>query len=189
MKIFSNFDTRLRQKTFKEYQEKYGIDNVLCFGRSKIYQVYKVIFPFFSLALVTALGLFFFYSRLAGDYFSYIVVALLIMDIVFLFPVAEKYIDYKMDFIIVIPNAIMMYDQWGIFKRDVITISSQSIKAITIKKSGFVYSLFDNGDIVILTEWDSERNGEITFRRIPGPEERRDQIVKVIGMEDHKPED
>lgn len=189
MKIFSNFDTRLRQKTFEEYQQKYGIDNVICFWRSKVYRIYKIILPFLFLTIITALILFFFYSRLAGDYFSYIVVAVLIMDIVFLFPVTSKYIDYKMDFIIVIPNAIMMYDQWGIFKRNVITISVQSIKAISIKKSGFMYSLFDNGDIVILTEWDAEHNGEIKFRRIPDPEKERDHIVKLIGMEDPKPED
>jgi len=48
---------------------------------------------------------------LGGDYFGYIVTAILIIDIVFFFPVIGKIIDYKMDFIIVIPHAIMMYDQ------------------------------------------------------------------------------
>ena len=185
MQIFSNFDTKLRQKTLEEYQEKYGIDNVLCFWRSSLYQIYKVIFPFLVVVLFTSLGLVFFYHRLGGDYFSYIVTAILIIDVVFFFPVVGKYIDYKMDFILVIPNAIMMYDQSGIFKRDVITIGAQSIKAISIKKSGFLYSVFDNGDIIILTEGDTERNGEIIFRRIPSPEVRRNQIVKIIGMEDH----
>lgn len=102
----------------------------------------------------------------------------------FVGPVVGKYIDYKMDFIIVIPHAIMMYEQWGVLKRNVVTISVQSIKAISIKKSGLLYSIFDNGDIIILTEGDSERNGEIRLRRIPRPEKRRNQIVHVIGMEE-----
>jgi hypothetical protein len=59
----------------------------------------------------TLFALIFFYKRLGGDYFSYIVTAILIIDIVFFFPVVGKYLDYKMDFIIVIPHAIMMYDQ------------------------------------------------------------------------------
>ncbi|MFA7298104.1 MAG: PH domain-containing protein [Candidatus Absconditabacterales bacterium] len=184
MKIFSNFDTKLRQKTFEEYQAKYGVENVLCFGRSRLYQIYKIILPFSGALLLTIFGLIFFYRRLGGDYFSYIVTAVLIIDTVFFFPIIGKTIDYKMDFIIVIPHAIMMYDQGGLFKRNVITISVQSIKAISIKKAGLFYSMFDNGDIIILTEGDSEHNGEIKFRRIPRPDKRRDQIVRVIGMEE-----
>jgi hypothetical protein len=65
----------------------------------------------------------------------------------------------------------------------VVTISAQSIKTITIKKSGLFYSMFDNGDIIILTEGDTEHNGEVKFRRIPRPEKRRNQIVKVIGID------
>lgn len=183
MKIFSNFDTDLRQKTFEEYQQNYGVENVLCFWRSKLYRVYKVVFPSVFVVVLTLLGLIFFYRRLDGDYFGYVIIAFLIVDIAFLFPVIGKFIDYWMDFIIAVPNSIMMYDQWGLFKRDVITIGTQSIKSISIKKSWLLYSIFDNGDIIILTEGDTERNGEIKLRRIPRPEKRKNQIVKVIGMD------
>ena len=88
-----------------------------------------------------------------------------------------------MDFIIVIPNAIMLYDQWGVLKRDVSIISAQSVKSISIKKSGLLYSIFDNGDIIILTEGDTEHVGEMILRRIPRPEKRKNQIVKVIGID------
>lgn len=184
MRIFSNFDTALRQTTFIEYQEKYGIDNVICFWRSRLYEFYRVIFPLLGLLLFTIFGFMFFYRRLSGDYSSYIVIVIAIVDIMFLFPIIRKYLDYKMDFIIVIPNAIMMYDQWGLFERDIITISTQSIKAISIIKSGLLYSIFNNGDIVILTEGDSEQRWEIKLRRIPKPDKRKDQMVKIIGMED-----
>jgi len=184
MKIFSNFDTKLREKTFSEYQNTYGIWNVLCFWRSRLYHIVKVALPFTFLLLITLFGLIFFYQRLWGEYFSYILTAILIIDIVFVFPVVGKYIDYKMDFIVVIPNAIMMYEQWWILKRNVMTISVQSIKAISIKKSWLLYSIFDNWDIIILTEWDSEHNWEIRLRWIPRPEKRRNQMVKVIGMEE-----
>lgn len=184
MKIFSNFDTALRQTTFEEYQIKYGIDNVICFWRSKLYEFYRVIFPFLGLLLFTIFGFMFFYRRLSGDYSNYIIIAISVLDIMFLFPIVRKYLDYKMDFIIVIPNAIMMYNQWGLFTRDIITISTQSIKAISIIKSGLLYSIFNNGDIVILTEGDSEQRWEIKLRRIPKPDKRKDQMIKIIGMED-----
>ncbi len=183
MKIFSNFDTKLRQKVFEEYKLQYGPENVLCFWRSKLYHIIKVGIPFTVLLLTNILALIFFYKRLGGDYFSYILISMLIIDVVFLFPILGKYIDYKMDFIIVIPNSIMMYEQGGILKRNVSTISTQSVKSITIKKSWLLYSIFDNGDIIVLTEGDSERNGEIKFRWIPRPEKRRNQIVKVIGLD------
>jgi len=183
MKIFSNFDTKLRQIIFEEYQVQYGVGNVLCFWRSKLYYFIKVAFPFVFLLIANIGVLIFFHKRLWGDYFSYILVSLLIIDIVFLFPIIGKYIDYKMDFIVVIPNSIMMYEQWWILKRNISTISTQSIKSITIKKSGLLYSIFDNGDIIVLTEGDSERNGEIKFRRIPRPDKRRNQIIKLIGID------
>jgi len=88
-----------------------------------------------------------------------------------------------MDFIIVIPNCMMMYEQWWLFRRNVITISSQSIKTISIKKSWLLYSVFDNGDIIILTEWDVEHNGEVRLRWIPRPEKRRNQMVKIIWID------
>ena len=139
--------------------------------------------PLVGLILFTLLVFVFFYQWLDGTYFGYIVTAVIIVDIVFLFPIIGKYIDYKMDFIVVIPNSIMMYDQWGILERDIHTISAQSIKAIDINKSWLLYSLFNNGDILILTEGDPEHDGEIKFRRIPKPEKRKNQIVKIVGID------
>lgn len=183
MKIFSNFDTKLRQNTFEDYQQKYGVENVLCFWRSRLYRWIKFFFNFLIYTTVAVLALVFFYKRLWWDYFWYVVITVIVIYVAAIFPVIGKYIDYKMDFIIVVPNSIMMYEQWWILKRNVSTISTQSIKSIAIKKSGLLYSIFDNGDIIILTEWDTERNGEIKLRWIPRPEKRRNQIVKVVGID------
>jgi hypothetical protein len=120
---------------------------------------------------------------LDGMYLAYIITVFAIIDIVFIFPIIGKYVDYIMDFIVVIPNSIMMYDQWGILKRNIHTISALSIKAISINKAWLLYSLFDNGDILILTEWDTEHDGEIRFRRIPDPEKKKNQIVKIVGID------
>jgi len=183
MRIFSNFDTKMRQKTFTEYQSKYWYENVLCFWRSELYWWLKFFLPFLVYTAIAIFVMLFFYNQLGNAYFSYILISVIIIYLVFFIPLVGKYIDYRMDFIIVIPNAIMMYEQWWILKRNVSTISSQSVKSISIKKSGLLYSIFDNGDIVILTEWDSDRYGEIKFRRIPRPEKRKNQIVKVIGID------
>jgi len=183
MKIFSNFDTKLRQTKFAEYQKEYGVDNVLCFGRSKLYRYLKVSLRMLLLIIVSLFLLIFFPNRIGAGSFVWVLIVVLILDIVALFPIIRKYIDYKLDFIIVIPSCILMYDQGWLFKRDVITISAQSIKTISIKKEKFLYSVFDNGDIVILTEWDSHGDGEVTLRWIPKPEKRRNEVSRVIWLD------
>lgn len=183
MRIFSNFDTRLRQRIYEEYQSNYGIDNVLCFWRSTLYLYYRILIPLTFLVLATVFWLLFFYHRLDGTYLNYIIIIFVIIDIVFIFPIVGKYVDYIMDFIVVIPSSIMMYDQWGILKRNIHTISALSIKAISISKSWLLYSLFDNWDILILTEGDTEHDGEIRFRWIPDPEKKKNQIVKIVGID------
>lgn len=183
MRLFSNFDTKLRQRRFTEYQEQYGKENVLCFGRSTLYRVYKFLLPLLFVIIFSILSLIFLYRRLDGDYFGYILVSVLIIDLVFFVPAMSKYIDYKMDFIIVVPSSIIMHDQSGLFKKNIVTISAHSVKSISVKKTWLLYSIFDNGDLIILTEGDIEQNGEITLRRVPRPEKRKNQMVKVIGID------
>lgn len=98
---------------------------------------------------------------------------------VLFFPIIGKYIDYKMDFIIVTPESLMMYDQHGLFKRDTITLSVLNIKTISIQKDKLLYSIFNNGDIVILSEADIPF-GEVKLRWVPRPEKRRNQIANII---------
>ena len=123
------------------------------------------------------------YKWLDGEYFWYIFVSVFIIDLVFFIPAVSKYIDYKMDFIIVIPSSIIMHDQEWLFKKNIITINSTSIKSISVKKTWLLYSIFDNGDIIILTEGDIEQNGEIKLKWIPRPEKRKNQMMKVVGID------
>jgi len=41
----------------------------------------------------------------------YFVIAFALFDLVRLFPIIGKYMDYKLDFIIVTPDLLIMYDQ------------------------------------------------------------------------------
>lgn len=183
MKIFSNFDTTIRRTKFQEYQEQYGPENVIMFGRSKLYRVIKVVIPTIFLLAITVLGLVWLYSRLWNDYMMYFVIAFVLFDLVWLFPIIGKYMDYKLDFIIVTPDLLIMYDQWGIFKRNIISTNEKSIKTISVQKSWLLYSIFNNGDLVFLTEWDAANNGEITLRRVPKPEKRRKEIARIMSKD------
>lgn len=145
--------------------------------------MYKFFLPLLLVIVFSLLSLFFLYKRLDGDYFGYVIFSFLIIDMVFFIPALSKYIDYKMDFIIVIPSSIIMHDQSGLFKKDIITIGAKSVKSISVKKTWLLYSIFDNGDIIILTEGDIEQNGEIRLRRVPKPEKRKNEMLNIIGIE------
>lgn len=151
MKIFSNFDTKLKRHTYRGYQEKYGAENVICIVRSKLYRFLKVFFPSLFLVALSLLAIRLFYQWV-GVNLNYIIIGVVVLDIFFMFPVIGKYIEYKLDFVIVASESVIMYSQMGIFQRDVITIPAQNIKTILVKKESFLYSVFNNGDIVIMTE-------------------------------------
>jgi len=46
-----------------------------------------------------------------------------------------------------------------------------------------LYSIFNNGDIIFLTEGDAANNGEITLRWVPKPEKRRKEIARVMSKD------
>jgi len=77
-----------------------------------------------------------------------------------------------------------MYDQWGIFNRNIISTNEKSIKTISVKKTWLFYSIFNNGDLIFLTEWDTTGGGgEITLRRVPKPEKRRKEIARIMSKD------
>jgi len=64
MKIFSNFDTKLRAEKCDEYAKQYGADRVTCFGRSRLYRWVKVFLPSLAIIAVSILLLVLYYNWL-----------------------------------------------------------------------------------------------------------------------------
>ena len=95
---------------------------------------------------------------------------------------SQKYIDYKMDFLIVTPKEIIKYDQKGVLSRKGESISADKIKTITIRKEGFLASFFDIGSLVFLAEGDNEQ-GDISFDDIDAVDTVSKKIKHIIGQE------
>jgi hypothetical protein len=77
MKIFSNFDTKLRQNKLREYQDLYGNDNVLILQKSKFFLVIKTLPKILSFLIVIILVFFvskWIFAQLDVDYTIYIVI-------------------------------------------------------------------------------------------------------------------
>jgi hypothetical protein len=63
------------------------------------------------------------------------------------------------------------------------TVDVDKIKTISVRKRYFLYSVFNNWDLIFLSEWDSDNFWEITLYFIPRPEEKKEMISNIIWYE------
>jgi len=182
MRIFSNFDTKLKAIEYKLKQQQYGPTRVLLLSKSNLFRFLSVDLPFLAWVIAGLLLMWAFEAVLGPKGVLYGGLPLFVLSLLFVGPKLFKHmVDYHMDFIIITPDVLYRYDQEWIIKKDIITIHTDSVKAVTVRKRGLLYSLFDNGNIVFLTEWESESGtGEIVLTFIRDPEHARSQVGAII---------
>lgn len=180
MKIFSNFDTKHKFRQFEEKKQEYWASNVFLLSKSKLFRFLSVDMPFGLWVAASLFLLWVFNAWLGKNGVLYGALPLMFITLIAIAPKTIKHIiDYNMDFIIITPKTLYRYDQEGLIKRDIITINTHSIKSVTVRKWWWLYSIFDNWDIIFLTEGDASF-GEITLTYIKDPERERSRIGKVI---------
>ena len=180
MRIFSNFDTKLKHKEYLAKKKQFWDAQVELLSKSKLYRALVVDVPFFMRAFAVVWLMFLFHSWWGNNGLLYGVLPLVVLSLLFIGPRLVKHvIDYHMDFIIITPKTLYRYDQEGIISRDIVTVHTHSIKTVTVRKSWLLYSIFDNGDIVFLTEGEAD-TGEITLTYIKDPEKERSRIGEII---------
>lgn len=184
MKLFSNFDTQLKQEAVDEAILEFGPEKVVVLTKSSLFLFYKVVFP-----VVWWTSLFIFLEILPywaledlGPVVHIFSVFILILYLFFLYKPLKYYLDYKMDFSIVTPRLLTRYNQSWLMRRDIQTSNVRNIKTISIKKHNFLYNLFDNGDLIFLSEWDRFDQWEIILHYIFDPEERKKEITSVMKL-------
>ena len=111
MKLFSNFDTKIKSKSIEEATQEYGEENVLCLSRSKLFFVIKFFLPLLEFLILVFAGILLFYYLFDYLYLVQIIVVMLLVSLPFIVYITGKYIDYKMDFVLVTPDALMEYNQ------------------------------------------------------------------------------
>ncbi len=183
MKIFSSFDTRLRQKSLKEYQDQYGVDKVVLLHKSWLF-LFEKVFPkllgSIIIMIVTIVVSNWIFWASQERYTIYIIIGVIFVLLTFAWPVIKHFIDYYMDFALVTPKSLIMFNQTGILKRDMATIDVDKIKTISVRKRYLLYSVFNNWDLIFLSEWDSNNFWEITLYFISRPEEKKAKISDII---------
>ena len=181
MKIFSNFDTNHKKRVIDKYIDNHWPQDILILSRSKLYLRWRI---YLRIVIYTFLAAFGLYLVFVGTnwqstrlYSSIIIVASYLVS---LWPIIIKYIDYKLDFVVITPTGVFFYNQRGFLYRDMSALNMQNIRSVSIQKSNFLYSLFDNWDINFLSEGQELPLWEILIRYIADPETKKDEIQRIF---------
>ncbi len=183
MAILSTFDPWLKNKELNYYIDKFWTDHVMIIERSIIFAILKIVFPaiVFVLTIVAILRA---TEAIDSSWAALTFLGLpltVIIVIVMVYRLWKVYIDYTMDFTIVTPEQIISYNQTFLLSRRVRTIQTSKIKTVSISKNGIIYSLFDNGDINVLSEGD-QTQWEINLNRVKDPEWEKRSILHIVDV-------
>lgn len=190
MKIFSNFDTQWKKDAYQEMVEKYWKENVLVLNKSFLFLFVKVLFPVvWWFIILSALWATVFFS-MGDDMFEAKILFTIFMILLYVFIIAvcnvvKYYIDYRMDFSLVTPEYLTRYNQSWLFKRDIRSSYVRNIKTISIVKNDPLYNIFNNGNLIFLSEGDrgltSEKGDwEIVLHYIQNPEWKKKDITRIM---------
>ncbi len=181
MRIFSNFDTKLKKRTVKKYQQRFGKNKVLLIVKWRLFLLLKVIFPFFAFLLSAGVVLILFSVFVWKKVMLYGWVPLVSLGFfIILWPLLRRYIEYKMDFAIATPKMLITYKQRWILRRTIRTINTDNLKTVSVEKKWFRYSISNTGDLIFLSEWADVRHGEIVLYYIHKPEKCRYRIAHIL---------
>ena len=159
-------------------------ESVLVLNKSLLFFFSKVVFPLLWWTVVFVLLQFPIYFSL-GEFWvaKYLVTILLFFIYLFMLsPIFKYYLDYMMDFSLVTPEFLTRYNQSWMLKRDIKSSYVKNIKTITIEKNTLRYNIFDNGNLIFLSEWDRDNDGEIVLHYIQNPEQAKKKIVRIMKL-------
>lgn len=184
MKILSNFDTWHAKKLHQEYIELFGEEYVILIHKSNLIWVATWLLPVSWFILLTGIGAFVLYRYWFPSpvvYRAFLWLVLVWAGILFV-KLGARYVDFKMDFLLVTPKEVMKYDQHGVFGRTSEKISADKIKTITLKKEWFLASFFDIWTLIFLAEGDSAA-GDIVMEYVDKVEATEKKMRHVLGQD------
>lgn len=184
MKIFSNFNTERKREAYDEALEKFGERNIFVLRKSSLFLLVKFLIPVLWWTLLfTVLNLTIFFGlNEFGQVRWWLIGAFTLSYLIVITPLLKYYIDYTMDFSIITPEYLTRYNQSGIMSRDIKTSNVMNIKTISIEKHSFLYNIFNNGDLIFLSEGDKADQWEIVLHYIKDPEWAKKEITRIMKL-------
>ena len=188
MSIISTFDPKFKKQLLKKSKDEFGEWNVVYVKKSHLFLCLKVLLPFilwFSV-LVTLITCSIVYVPWVWCKITLCVIILL----AFAAPgykMLKFFLDYEMDFAVVTPKTFLVYNQTWFFKRSSKSIDMSHVRSVYVRKAWFLNSIFNNGNIIVLTEWsgsnvkeDWNNPWEVEFRFVYHPEYYSARVQKLL---------
>lgn len=178
MGIISTFDPKFKKQLLEKSKEEFGEWKVVFIQKSHLFLCIKVILPFilwFSI-LVTLITCCIIYIDLVWLSIALCAITLGAFSVPW-YKTLKHFLDYEMDFAVVTPKTFLRYNQTGFFKRSSKAIDMKHVRSVYVKKAWFINSIFNNWNIIVLTEWsttavqeDWNNPWEVEFRYVHNPE-------------------
>lgn len=194
MAIFSTFDPKFQNQILKKSIDEYGRENVIHIRKSKLF-LWWVVIARSILWFLTFVAVITLIIMFVPEKFVWLIVGLCFITLgiwsIPLFKIIRYLLDYLYDFSIITPQSFIRYDQTGFFKRTSKVIDLTHIRSVSVEKAWFRNSIFNNWNIVVLSEWwdswwpreSKEDPWKIFFRYVKNPEYYANRIqerLKVI---------
>lgn len=188
MRIFSSFDTKYKDIVVEKYIQEHGEDNILVLQRSQLFAWIYVYIPAVIYTTIYIAILYATFTWIQANTVTWIVTIIVTLMYIFaIVPIVKRYIDLRLDFTVVAPTWVYLYNQRGIFYRTMSALNIQNIRTINVQKSKLLYTIFDNGDIIFLSEgpdaesWQSDYalwHAKIYY--VSDPEAKKDRIQQIF---------
>ncbi len=153
MKIFSNFDTKFREKVLARQRERFSDEQILVLQRSRYHLYFRVLLHLFGYIIFYS----FFLVFLLYYLWEYEFLIASITTSVFLFVlwmrVGHKLLKYLYDFTIITPNSVFTYKQKGILYSVMKEIPADRIRSIQVSRNTFLENVFSYGSINIHADY------------------------------------
>jgi len=189
MKIFHNFDTKLKKKDYIWSVNRVGKNKVILVERSIYYWILKWIIPLIVIILMNIWIFILFMYLIENDLSPLAWIILFIWLFILLWwliRVMNHYINYKLDFSIITSEEIITHSQKWFFKRNYKNIPSKKMRSIQSQHSGIWWNLLNYGTITLLIDggmWaisdaeDGSGSGKIVFTYVYKPNFTRRKIM------------
>jgi hypothetical protein len=181
MKIFSNFDSNYKRKIVASYVEEYWSENILVINRSKLFAWLYIYIPIIVYTITAGLIIYAVLKRVDMSLIRRTIWLIVVGSWIFsMFPIIKKYIDFKLDFWVITPKWVFSYNQRGILSRNMTSLNVQNIRSIIVNRAWLLYSIFNNGEIIVLSEGSDNNKGEAVFNYVHNPEVKRQRMKQIF---------
>jgi len=180
MKLFSAFDSNFKYEELADAQEQYGEDKAFIVTKSKAYLWVGFLIPGFIIGIIWLIILILagIYMTLADWFLTVAIIDTVFLGVWIIYTIYKCYVRYKLDFLLVSPEKIDIYNQINFVHRSIKSIFYHEVSWVYVDKDWFFDSVLNNGFITIESEENQHKS--LRFWPIYDPDHIKKHIENLV---------